>query len=221
MQCLVDSGSEVSICTAKMLEQFNIPRKCISKNCGSMNIVTSNSISTNYILGTIHVDVFLLLQDKDNNVFGKSKNVKFYVANDSVILKSPILGNIFDYQNQVTIDYSQAENCIITASLISENNTLERTQLQVSSNNTDLKLVNKTEIKQNVEEKYIFQSKQIFYGQLEGFFKEHLEFSLPQGQFSISNTPKVNFEKINSKMRQKLFSKDCVPSSYLVFYCHI
>ena len=73
MQCLVDSGSEVSICTAKMLAHFIIPRKCISKTCGSMNIVTSNSISTDCILGTINVDVFLLIKDMNNNVFGKSK----------------------------------------------------------------------------------------------------------------------------------------------------
>ena len=135
-----------------------------------MNIITSNSFSTNCILGTINVDVFLLTKDMNNNVFGKSKNVKFYVANDSIILKSPILGNTFLYQNQVIIDYSQAENCNITASLINENNTVERTQLQVSSNNTDLNFTNKTEIKQNTNEKYIFQTKQIFYGQ---FSKEH------------------------------------------------
>ena len=84
IQCLVDSGSEVSICTAKMLEHFNTPRKCISKTCGTMNIITSNSFSTNCILGTINVDVFLLTKDINNNVFGKSKNVKFYVAKGRV-----------------------------------------------------------------------------------------------------------------------------------------
>ena len=172
-----------------------------------MNIITSNSISTNCILGTVNVIVFLLTKDIDNNVFGKSKNVKFYVANDSIILKSPILGNTFLFQNKVIIDYSHAENCNATASLFNRNNTVERKQLQVSSNDTDINFTNKTEIKQN---KYIFQTKQIFYGQLEGYFRKHSEFLLPQGAYLINNSPKVNFIKINSRWQPTLFSQDFI-----------
>ena len=42
LPCLIDSGSEICILTDVMLEQFHIPKNCINKNCGQLNVVTSN-----------------------------------------------------------------------------------------------------------------------------------------------------------------------------------
>ena len=172
-----------------------------------MNIITSNSISTNCILGTVKVNVFLLNKDKNNTVFGQSKNVTFYVADDSIILKSPILGSTFLFQNQDIIDYHSFPNqCNITASLINDNNTAERMQLQVSNNDTDIRFTNTTEITANKNEKYIFETKQICYGQLKGYFQNHQEFLVPQGSYLINNFPTVNFHKKNSRWQPYLVS---------------
>ena len=95
MECLIDSGSEVSLCTVKMFKEFNIPMKCITKASNTINIITSNSVSQNCIVGTVKINIFLLTKGKNDTVFGQSKNVTFYVADDSIILKSPILGSTF------------------------------------------------------------------------------------------------------------------------------
>ena len=99
---------------------------------------------------------------------------------------------------------------IITASLINENDNVERIQLQVSNNDTDIHFTNKTEIKANKNEKYIFQTKKIFYGQLKGYFRKHQEFRLPQCSYLINNSPTVNFTKINNRWQPSLFSQDCI-----------
>ena len=41
MQSLMDSGSEVSICTVKMLEEFKISRKFISKTSNTIKTITN------------------------------------------------------------------------------------------------------------------------------------------------------------------------------------
>ena len=120
----------------------------------------------------------------------------FFVTNDSIILKSPILGSTFLFQNQVIIDYHSFPNeCNITASLINDSGAAERMSLQVSNNNSDLCFTNTTAIRANKTEKYIFETQQTFYGQQKGMFLKHSDFIVPQGTFLINNFPTVVFSK--------------------------
>ena len=63
-QVLVDSGSEICILTEKMLAEFKIPSNCIKRNCQNLNVVTSNQVSKNCMLGTVLLDRKILLQSE-------------------------------------------------------------------------------------------------------------------------------------------------------------
>ena len=69
------------------------------------------------------------------------------MADDSIILKGPILGNTFLYENSAIIDYSSSKDCNITASLYDENNNLERIALQVTNGCTNIHKYNKNKAK--------------------------------------------------------------------------
>ena len=70
---LVDSGSEICILTEKMLKDFKIPSQLVLKNCQNLNVITSNQVSQNCILGTIRLDIWVVLDD------GEKTMAKFFI----------------------------------------------------------------------------------------------------------------------------------------------
>ena len=86
-----------------------------------MNVVTSNQISKNCIVGTILLDIWAVIND-DEKSLGKFPNVKFYVANSDIILDYPILGTSFLQHNKVILDYQNPDICTISASILNNEN---------------------------------------------------------------------------------------------------
>ena len=62
-EVLVDSGSEICILTLKMLEDFKIPKHLIQKPKQSLNVITSNQISKNCILGSLRLDIWIVMDN--------------------------------------------------------------------------------------------------------------------------------------------------------------
>ena len=95
---------EICILTEKMLQDFNIYSKSIKKNCQNLNVVTSNQVSQNCILGTICLDIWVVL-DNGKKTMAKCPETLFYVANSEIILQYPILGTNFLQKNKSEIEY--------------------------------------------------------------------------------------------------------------------
>ena len=88
--------------------------------------------------------------------------MSFYVDNSEVDLQDPILGNPFLSINQVTIKYP-VQGCVIIATLFDNKHVLTDAALKVYQKS--LNFVNLTSIDQNKQQKYIFQTANIFFGQ--------------------------------------------------------
>ena len=115
-------------------------------------------MSKNCILGIIYLDIWAVIDDGKNTTLGKFQNVKFYVANNEIILNYPILGNSFLQQNRVIIDYEKTDKCTISASVFSKENIVERKELLVFDKGGEMKFENLNEINSNGVENYLFQS---------------------------------------------------------------
>ena len=120
---LVDSGCEICILTEKMLKEFKIPSSSIKRNCQNLNVVTSNQVSKNCILGMIYLDIWVVL-DNGKKSMAKCPNTLFHVANSEIILEYPILGTNFLQQNKVILNYQNPDNCTITAQTMSNDHQL-------------------------------------------------------------------------------------------------
>ena len=67
-ETLVDTGSEINILTLQMLEDFKIPINLIQKLKHSLNVITSNGVSKDCILGTLKVDIYVAIDDKEKSL---------------------------------------------------------------------------------------------------------------------------------------------------------
>ena len=102
-QVLVDSGIEICILTELMLQDFKVPKNLMKKSEQSLNVVTSNQISKNCILGSMRLDIWVVLDDKAKTL-AKCEVTLFYVAGPEIILKNPILGTNFLKKHKVAIN---------------------------------------------------------------------------------------------------------------------
>ena len=102
-QVLVDSGIEICILTELMLQDFKVPKNLMKKSEQSLNIVTSNQISKNCILGSMRLDIWVVLDDKAKTL-AKCEVTLFYDAGPEIILKNPILGTNFLKKHKVAIN---------------------------------------------------------------------------------------------------------------------
>ena len=62
-EVLVDSGSEICILTEQMLEDLKIPKHLIKKPKQSLNVITSNQILKDCILGSLRLDIWVVLDN--------------------------------------------------------------------------------------------------------------------------------------------------------------
>ena len=89
---LLDSGSLVNLLSIQTCNAIGLHKTNI-QSCGKYNIKSSTDTVKDCILGSINVNIQLLLSDENVNIsnFSKSK-CKFLVADESVILDRILLG---------------------------------------------------------------------------------------------------------------------------------
>ena len=175
-------------------------------------MVTSNQVSQSCILGTICLDIWVVL-DNGKKTMAKCPNTLFYVANSEIILQYPILGTNFLQQHKVILNYQTTDDFAITAQTMNSENQLSIGPLLVSDNNSEIEYRNVTEINNVNLTDYIFQSKFINYGQVQGVFKSNPTFQVPTQRCEIIGNPLVHFEKIYGRIWPRLQVEDCVKMS--------
>ena len=80
-------------------------------------MITSNQISKDCILGTLKLDILVVLDDRAKTM-AKCGDTLFYVAGKEIILKYPILGTNFLQKHKVAINYHTAGKCEILAQTV-------------------------------------------------------------------------------------------------------
>ena len=172
-------------------------------------VITSNQVSQNCILGTIRLDIWVVLDD-GKKTMAKCQDTLFYVANKEIILKYPILGIHFLQKHKVILNYQATDDCTISAQTVNGENQISFGPLLVSDNNSEIEFRNVTEINNLNLTDYIFQSKSINYGGVQGFFKPHPTFQVPTLRCEIASIPLVHFEKTHGRIWPRLYVEDSI-----------
>ena len=208
-ETLIDTGSEINILTLQMLKDFKIPENLIQKLEHSLNVITSNGISKDCILGTLNADIYVVINDKEKSLH-KCKNNLFFVAGPEIILKTPILGTNFLKKHKVAINYSATEKCNITAETRDQYQVIAYRPLMVNDPDRILNFHNVAEINNIGVGQHLFQHSSIIYKDQSGTFQNQDKFIMPQDHFIIQGTPIARFYEQHGELQPILLQHDHV-----------
>ena len=180
----------------------------IQKPKQSLNVITSYQISKDCILGSMRLDIWVVL-DNMAKTLAKCEDTLFYVAGTEIILKNPILGKNFLQKHKVAMNYNSTRKCEILAKTVNTEHKMSYSPLLVNNMNSEIHFHNVTKLNNLSLNEYIFQHRGVNYKNTSGTIMSPLDFTECQAHQESNSSSSTAGSSLNLTWMTVLGSASC------------